>query len=141
MCDYSLESVTTRGARVGEPLILAQFENSFTRGFSGSDDPSVAVCLRPGTELKFERDVECDGFFLKKKLRENIARFRHVNVDDPHQHHDALEFPSGKVVLLTRLCLGQCATVLQLPAAETLSNDGAGRTDPRAAIAKTIGAA
>ena len=32
-------------------------------------------------------------------------------------HHDALEFPDGHVVLLTRLCVGQRATVLQLPAA------------------------
>ena len=32
-------------------------------------------------------------------------------------HHDALEFPDGQVILLTRLCEGQRATVLQLPAA------------------------
>jgi len=32
-------------------------------------------------------------------------------------HHDALEFPDGQVVLLTRLCAGQSATVLQLPVA------------------------
>jgi hypothetical protein len=31
-------------------------------------------------------------------------------------HHDALEFPDGQVVLVTRLCVGQRATVLQLPA-------------------------
>jgi hypothetical protein len=31
-------------------------------------------------------------------------------------HHDALEFPDGETVLLTRLCEGQHATVLQLPA-------------------------
>jgi hypothetical protein len=33
-------------------------------------------------------------------------------------HHDALEFPDGKIILLTRLCEGQHATVLQLPAYE-----------------------
>jgi hypothetical protein len=33
----------------------------------------------------------------------------------PVTHHDALEFPDGQVVLLTRLCEGQHATVLQLP--------------------------
>jgi hypothetical protein len=37
-------------------------------------------------------------------------------MDNPYEHHDALEFPSGQVVLLTRLCEGQRATVLQLPA-------------------------
>ena len=31
-------------------------------------------------------------------------------------HHDALEFPDGEIVLLTLLCEGQQATVLQLPA-------------------------
>jgi len=31
-------------------------------------------------------------------------------------HHDALEFPDGRTVLLTHLCEGQEATVLQLPA-------------------------
>ena len=83
--------------------------------------PYFGVALRclPGTELVFDRDVECDhafGFFPNKKLRENVARFRQINLDNPHEHHDALEFPSGQVVLLTRLCVGQHATVLQLPA-------------------------
>ena len=31
-------------------------------------------------------------------------------------HHDALEFPDGKVVLLNDLREGQIATVIQLPA-------------------------
>jgi hypothetical protein len=30
-------------------------------------------------------------------------------------HHDALEFPNGRIVMLTLLREGQCATVLQLP--------------------------
>jgi hypothetical protein len=74
----------------------------------------------PGTELVFDQDVECDhplGLYEKRKLRENVARFRRINPQSPYEHHDALEFPSGKVVLLTRLSIGQCATVLQLPAA------------------------
>jgi hypothetical protein len=45
-----------------------------------------------------------------------VARFRQVNLDRPHVHHDALEFPNGEFVLVTRLCDGQFATVLQLPA-------------------------
>ena len=44
-----------------------------------------------------------------------MARFRQVYMDKPHMHHDALEFPNGEFVLLTRLCQGQHATVLQLP--------------------------
>jgi hypothetical protein len=31
-------------------------------------------------------------------------------------HHDALEFPGGQIVLVTRLTPGQRATVLQMPA-------------------------
>ena len=45
-----------------------------------------------------------------------MARFRQVNMDNPCTHHDALEFPNGQIVLLTDLCAGQRATVLQLPA-------------------------
>jgi hypothetical protein len=45
-----------------------------------------------------------------------VARFRQVNVNDPNLNHDALEFPSGQIVMVTRLVAGQRATVLQLPA-------------------------
>jgi hypothetical protein len=45
-----------------------------------------------------------------------MAQFRQINVGRPMVHHDALEFPDGETVLLTRLCEGQHATVLQLPA-------------------------
>jgi hypothetical protein len=38
-------------------------------------------------------------------------------------HHDALEFPDGKIVLLTALCEGQHATVLQLPAGPRVTAD------------------
>jgi hypothetical protein len=44
------------------------------------------------------------------------AIFRQVNKNKPMTHHDALEFPDGRIVLLTRLSEGQEATVLQLPA-------------------------
>ncbi len=119
MCDYSLENVATRAAQVGERLVSTQFVNALTRGFAAIGEPNVAVCLRPGTELGFDQDVECDhplGLYEKRKLRERVARFRQINLHCPYEHHDALEFPSGKVVLLTRLSIGQCATVLQLPA-------------------------
>jgi hypothetical protein len=118
MCDYSLQHVANRPAKVGDKLVSTQFANSITRGFAAVEEPNVAVCLLPGTELVFDRDVECDhalGFFPNKKLRESVARFRQVNPDSPYEHHDALEFPKGQVVLLTRLCMGQRATVLQLP--------------------------
>lgn len=37
-------------------------------------------------------------------------------------HHDALEFPSGKIVLLHKLCEGQHATILQLPAVSQIAS-------------------
>jgi hypothetical protein len=49
-------------------------------------------------------------------LKHTTAIFRQLNKDNPRTHHDALEFPDGKMVLLTDLVEGQEATVLQLPA-------------------------
>ena len=102
----------------------AKFCNSITGGFAAVGEPSVAVCLLPGTEVAFDKEVECErvlGFFpiLKpvKKCGQKMARFRQVNKDQPYLHHDALEFPDGRIVLVTKLCEGQQATVLQLPAA------------------------
>jgi hypothetical protein len=50
-------------------------------------------------------------------MKHKTAIFRQINQDNPSAHHDALEFPSGEVVLLTFLAQGQVATILQLPAA------------------------
>jgi hypothetical protein len=123
MCDYSLHNVATRPAKVGDRLVTTQFTNSITRGFADVEEPNVAVCLLPGTEVAFESDIEFEGglgFFLNwkraKRTGERVGRFRQVHMDKPHVHHDALEFPNGELVLLTRLCEGQFATVLQLPA-------------------------
>jgi hypothetical protein len=119
MCDYSLEHVASRPAKVGDKLVTTKFTNSITRGFAAVGEPNVAVCLMPGTELAFEQEVSCVqalGLLPSRKIREKVARFREVNLENPHDHHDALEFPGGQVVLLTRLCEGQVATVLQLPA-------------------------
>ncbi len=54
-----------------------------------------------------------------KTLGHAAAIFRQVNKDEAWKHHDALEFPDGRIVLLTQLCVGQEATVLQLPAQPT----------------------
>jgi hypothetical protein len=123
MCDYSLHGVLNRPAKVGDKLLSTNFANSFTRGFTAADEPKVAVCLRPGTELAFEQDVEIEHVFRRLmprfgfgKTGQRVARFRQVNLERPDTHHDALEFPNGKIVLVTRLCSGQSATVLQLPA-------------------------
>ena len=119
MCDYSLDFVASRPAKVGDKLVTMKFSNSITRGFAAVGEPNVAVCLLPGTEIAFEKELECEHAFRvlpKQTLAGMVARFRQINMDKPNAHHDALELPSGQIVLLTRLCEGQYATVLQLPA-------------------------
>ena len=51
-----------------------------------------------------------------KVIEHKTAIFRQINKDKVATHHDALEFPDGRIALLTTLCEGQQATVLQLPA-------------------------
>jgi len=119
MCDYSLHLVASRPAKVGDKLVATDFAQSITRGFTAIGEPEVAVCLLPGTELAFETAVQYDrafSLFGKAIVEHKVARFRQLNMDDPHVHHDALEFPGGQMVMVTRLILGQRATVLQLPA-------------------------
>jgi hypothetical protein len=124
MCDYSLHNVATRPANVGDRLVTGQFANCLTRGFSAIEEPNVAVCLLPGTEIAFDKDIEFEGGlgYIRTWKRETrigttVARFRQLDTDKLHVHHDALEFPDGEIVLLTRLVEGQRATVLQLPVA------------------------
>jgi hypothetical protein len=121
MCDYSLYNVASRPAKVGDKLVTTQFSNSITRGFAAVGERNVAVCLLPGTEVAFEKEVEWKpsafGLFRKSQtVGEKVARFRQIHLDQPNTHHDALEFPSGDIVLLTTLYENQHATVLQLPA-------------------------
>jgi hypothetical protein len=119
MCDYSLHHVATRPAQIEDKLVTTRFNNSITRGFAAVGEPNVAVCLLPGTELAFDENVECErfgGILPSKKIGQRLARFRQIDKDIPAIHHDALELSDGQVVLLTRLCEGQRATVLQLPA-------------------------
>jgi len=118
MCDYSLHLVASRPAKVGDKLVTTDFANSITRGFAGIGEPEVAVCLLPGTELVFDSDLQYHralNLFGKARVNHRVARFRQINVNDPHVHHDALEFPDGQIVKVTRLVAGQTATVLQLP--------------------------
>ena len=119
MCDYSLHNVKSRAARVGDKLTTRNFGTG-TRGFAASEDADTAVCVLPGTELAFSREVACtaSGFLGlgARRMNHRTAIFRQVNKDQPRVHHDALEFPDGQTVLLTDLLEGQAATVLQLPA-------------------------
>ena len=119
MCDFSLHSVKSRPAKVGDKLTTQDFGTG-TRGFAASENVNVAVCIRPGTELSFTVEVRClpTGLFAwrGKTIAHKTAIFRRINKTRLTAHHDALEFPDGQIVLLTVLVEGQGATVLQLPA-------------------------
>ena len=116
MCDYSLHAVASRPAKVGETLITTTFRGAATRGFASAAVPEVAVCLLPGTELAFENDVRYGHKWIwTKRGGFKVARFRKIEQNVWHQHHDAIEFPDGSSVFVTLLSKGQRATVLQLP--------------------------
>lgn len=119
MCDYSLHNVMSTPAKVGDELVSTRFPEASTRGFCAADRPDVAVCVMPGTELAFAADIECDrgmGLLPNRKYHARVARFRQIDIDKPYVHHDALELPSGQLVMVTSLIEGQRVTVLQLPA-------------------------
>ena len=131
MCDYSLENQITRAAEVGDKLVTSSFPMTPTRGFCAENEPGVAICLLPGTELAFAEPVRYNGLWgtllnaVKAYLgydmaKAMLARFRQVDLDNPHTHHDAIELADGRIIKLSLLHEGQYARVLQLPA----------RTDP-----------
>jgi hypothetical protein len=118
MCDYSLQHLASRPARLGDKLITSKFPSTPTGGFAEAGHPNIAVCLLPGTELAFETEIEQSAWFpllRPRKLGATVARFRRVNENFESAHHDALELPGGRIVLVTRLPANQLATVLQLP--------------------------
>src|SRR5262249_7544523 len=111
-------------------------------GFAAVGEPEVAVCLLPGTELAFQKPVECKrGFGVLPNLviAGSVARFRQINLDKPRTHHDALEFPNGQVVLLHNLVEGQhTAYAGRFRASADLSRDEV--WFPKALHGRTIGA-
>jgi hypothetical protein len=119
MCDYSLHNVRSRPAAVGDRLITRDFGTG-TRGFGDMQHADLAVCVLPGTELAFDGEVKLviTGLlpWRNRVINYRTAIFRQVNRHKQASHHDALEFPDGRIVLLTLLSGGQQATVLQLPA-------------------------
>lgn len=119
MCDYSLHAVATRPAKAGETLITTTFRGTSTKGFASVSEPEVAVCLLPGTELAFTDNVQYDSrWFWTRRSAFRVGKLGEIDRHLPDRHHDTIEFPDGSRVLVTLLCEGQRATVLQLPAAK-----------------------
>lgn len=55
----------------------------------------MAVCPLPGAEIAFEEVAHYDRSFsllAKARVEHKVARFCQINGDDPHVHHDALDF-------------------------------------------------
>ena len=120
MCDYSMQHVASRPAKTGDCLVTKSFAITTTRGFADVEQRHIAVCLLPGTEVAFDDEVQWYGpwrWFGRREHVGKLARFCQINLDKRHAHHDALEFPNGRVILLTQLREGQRARVLQLPPA------------------------
>src|SRR4029077_17313518 len=100
----------------GDKLITKNWGTG-TTGFCSIEDEDCAVCVMPGTEIAFDEPFKTASSWLSTKKYTSVGIFRQVNKETPHRHHDALETPSGEIVMLTYLAPGQNATVLQLPAA------------------------
>ena len=94
MCDYSLQNVKSRPASIEDKLTTRNFGTG-TRGFAAPEDPITAVCVLPGTELAFSKEIACvsHGLFgwRSKTTVHKTAIFRQINKDIPHHHHDALD--------------------------------------------------
>jgi hypothetical protein len=116
------------------------FRGTSTRGFASESDPTVAVCLLPGTELAFEAEVKYDNRWIwTRTIDSRVGKFGKI---DPHvhdRHHDAIEFPDGNYVLVTQLCEGQRVSVLQLPVTQPVSPPAQREASaPSAPAARTI---
>ena len=93
--------------KVGDKLTTHNF-NTGTRGFVAPEDCTTAVCILPGTELAFSREVMCASSGMlgwkTRTINSTTAIFRQINKDEPRVHHDALEFPDGPM-FLRRTCV------------------------------------
>jgi hypothetical protein len=128
MCDYSLHAAAQKPAEKGQKMKTARL--TYTAGSSGgffdADDPNVAICLQPGTEVAFDKPpLLRRGYFafvpsmIRRQLGQGlpqVATFRKVDTANERAHHDALEFAGGRVVKIDELKAGLSAKVVSLPA-------------------------
>ncbi len=68
MCDYSLHSVRSRPATIGDKLMTKNFGTG-TRGFAPVTDASTAVCVLPGTELAFASEVRHPDWTIRSLIK------------------------------------------------------------------------
>jgi predicted Abi (CAAX) family protease len=68
MCDYSLQSVRSRPAKIGDKLVTKDFGTG-TSGFASVTDASTAVCVLAGTELAFASEVRHADWTIRSLFR------------------------------------------------------------------------
>ena len=132
MCDFSLQSVRSRPAKVGDKLVTHNFGTG-TRGFAAVDDSELAICLMPGTELAFTEEVATLPHGLlgwrKRTDGHRTAIFRQLNKDKLTAHHDALEFPDGRTEVADALVRGPKGnSAFNLPAQPTIATEAEAQT-------------
>lgn len=117
MCDYSLQLVQTRDAKIGDELEVAEFPRTITRGLiEVGGDKDCAVCLKPGTELVIA--VDRSAVWLLPTTGFEAVKF--VQLDVPsYVHRDAFEYVDGKIEKIQDLRPGTRVRVLQMPAVKT----------------------
>jgi len=127
MCDYSLGLVASRPAKVGDELVKRSSRTPSREDSPQSESQTWQCAFYPARRSRSKRKSSTSAFFAPfpimkfGRLEKKVAQFRQINVGKPRVHHDALEFPDGETVLLTQLCEGQHATVLQLPASRPVN--------------------
>jgi hypothetical protein len=92
LCDYSLQSMMSRPAKVGDRFTTRNFGTG-TRGFAAPENSRMAVCVLPGTELAFSNEVKIPavGFLAWRgqTIGHATAIFRQIRKNEPRVHHDA----------------------------------------------------
>ena len=89
MC-YSLQDVRSRPAKVGDKLTTRDFGTG-TRGFAAAEDAAVAVCVLPGTELRFPTRWDSFRLSLHGSLESGNASLLDGNLPTSEQH----DVPAG----------------------------------------------
>ena len=84
MCDYSLQNVASRPAKLADRLVTQDF-GAGTRGFAEPEACDVAVCLLPGTEIAFPEGLTVTQRSMwswkRRKTLYRTAIFRQINKD------------------------------------------------------------
>jgi hypothetical protein len=88
-------------------FFLARPSGGAVQPFRASIGSGIAAafkgrCNAPAMSTKSREN----GMMFRKNIGVRLARFRQIDLNQPSQHHDALEFSNGAIVLVTDLAAG-----------------------------------